>query len=241
MSQLRPDGRLILAIGVSRSGKSVFVKRAIESDKRVLAFDPKGEYAHQMGYDYAESPKELIKLLASSKGDARISFVKSDKKSFDLFCDAAFNWNRQTRITAVCEELANVTNVGRASGHWGRFVSQGLAFGPKIIGTVQRGQEVDKSIMNNASFIHVARHNTLSDREYIAQKLGCPVDCIPSEPLKFIQWTSDRGIVVKGEISFQKNKNKNWVRGIPRFKKSGSSGRVLTFDGNAEFKQVNYR
>lgn len=238
---MRPDGVLILAIGVSRSGKSVFLKSSIERDERVLAFDPNGEYAAQLGFTPATSRADLFKLLVDAKAGAHIAYLQSDKKEFDYFCDCAFNWNRQAQATVVCEELANVTDCGKASGSWGRLVSQGLKFGPKVICTVQRGQEVDKSVMNNASFLHIARHNTEHDRDYMAKKLGCDASEIPKVPLEFIQWSSDRGIVVSGDIDFQKSRpNDIWKKGVPRFRQRGKGRRLLTIGESCKFKQVQY-
>ena len=239
------DGTMVLLIGVSRSGKSVFLKRAIESEPRVLAFDPKGEYPAQMEFTKCESRAELLNALQSSPGDARIAYVSRGKKEFDFFCACAFTWNRQAPAVIVCEELAEVTHSGKADGNWGRLVSQGLAFQPTIYATVQRGQEVDKSVMNNATYLHITRHNTTDDQEYIAKKLGCDVCLIPGEPLKFIQWTSDKGVVVNGTVDFVKNRpNKFWKNGQPRFRtKPGDDKKrlVLKVGKAGMFEQIAYR
>lgn len=241
MGSTRNDGILAVAIAVSRSGKSVWLKRAIERDVRVLAFDPKGEYAAQLGFTACHTRLELVNALRRSTGEARISYIQHDKKEFDFFCDCAFNWNRQKPATIVCEELGNTTNAGKAAGHWGRLISQGLAYGPKIIGTVQRGQEVDKSIINNATFIHVMRHSTQNDQEYIASQLGLPVSDIPDKKLEFIQWTSDKGLVVAGSIDFPPTKKtKNWPDGAPRFRTKGAKRRVISPGSDGKFSQIVY-
>ena len=110
---------LALFVAIARSGKSVLVKRLIQNHKRVLVFDPKGEYATQLGFTPCNSRNELVDLLKKSKGNARIAYIKHDKKEFDTFCDCAFNWNRMSPATIICEELANVTNCGKATGNWG--------------------------------------------------------------------------------------------------------------------------
>ena len=242
MMETRPDGVLSIAIAVSRSGKSVWLKRAIENDSRVLVFDPKGEYVAQLGYQSCKTKAELMKTVARhGGGESKVAYVNHDKESFNYFCDVAINWNLYARGTIVCEELANVTNCGKASGHWGRLVSQGLAYGPKIIGTVQRGQEVDNSIINNASFIHVGRHSTEKDKRYIADTLGVDVSEIPDKKLEFIQWTSDRGLIVKGVIDFPASKKtKKWPEGAPRFRTMGGHRRVLSIGDDLKFKQIQY-
>ncbi|MGB1906706.1 MAG: hypothetical protein ACPHN3_05210, partial [Spongiibacter sp.] len=164
--------------------------------------------------------EQLLSALAKAgEGPAKVAFVAVDKPDFQFFCAVAKRWNLMARCAIVCEELANTTNTGKASGKWGVLVSQGLAEGPVIIGTVQRGQEVDKSVLNNATYVHIARHSTQKDRKYIADQLGIPPDQVPDTPLHFLQWTSYRGVVARGKIDFLKSrKRKNWPQGAPRFK-----------------------
>ncbi|WP_411991368.1 hypothetical protein [Agarivorans sp. DSG3-1] len=237
---MRHDGKMILFIGVSRSGKSVPVKRIVEKQKRVLAFDPKGEYVAQMGFKGFTDKGEFLKAVRECTGGGKFSLIASDPKSFQFFCDVAFNWNRQAPAAVVCEELAAVTNSSKAAGAWGRLINQGLAYQPLIIGTVQRGQEVDKTLMNNASFVHVCRHNTDDDAAYIASKLGISVTEIPREPLQFFQWTSDKGIVCRGVIDFKGASGKNWKEGSPRFRAKGKN-KLLTLTNSGEFQGVIYR
>ncbi|CAA0081281.1 Uncharacterised protein [Zhongshania aliphaticivorans] len=236
----RPDGVLAILIGVSRSGKSVYLKSLIERVGRIVAFDPKGEYVRELGFKACHTQAQLISALASSKGDAKIAFVAIEKNDFQFFCQVAKQWNRQKMAVIVCEELANVTNSGKASGKWGVLVSQGLAEGPIIVGTVQRGQEVDKSILSNATYVHIAKHTTQKDRKYIGEMLDIDTENIPSEPLKFLQWTSDKGVVTRGSVDFMKSRTrKSWPRGGPRFR--DLTGKELVPSGIGMFENVVYR
>ncbi|WGW00342.1 hypothetical protein QF117_09195 [Vibrio sp. YMD68] len=214
---MRNDGELILSMGVSRSGKSVLVKRIAEQFERVMAFDPKGEYVHQMGYEACLTPAEFIEKARATKGTGKLAFVASDPKSFELFCEVAFTFNREAPALIIPEELAAVTGTAKAQGAWGKLINQGLAFGPTILGTVQRGQEVDKSIMNNATYLHICMHNTDDDAAYIAKKLGIDMDVVPRKPLDFIQWRSGQGLLCSGKIDFVGAKSKHWQEGSPRF------------------------
>ena len=217
--QNRPDGVLGVLIGVSRSGKSVYLKALIESVGRAVAFDPKGEYVRDLGFRECKTLEQLISAFANSPGNAKIAFVSMDKRAFQLFCKWARVWNRQRRAVIILEELAFVTNAGKAEGHYGELLCQSLAEGPVIIGTCQRGQEVDKTILNNATYVHITRHSTENDRKYIAGQLGVPLEQIPDKPLHFLQWTSYRGVVARGQIDFLKSrKRKAWPQGGPRFK-----------------------
>lgn len=238
MNQQRNDGTIALYIGVSRSGKSIPLKRAAEQHKRCIAIDPKGEMHSQLGFEVFHDKYSLLeRAIEVGDGDAQLCFVTNNKKDFDFFCDVAFNFNRVKPCCIVVEELALYTNSASAGGYWGRLVNQGLAFEPTILATVQRGQEVDKTIMNNASFIHVTRHNTTDDQAYIAFKLGIDPDEIPTEKLKFLQWTSDKKIVCKGTVGFKKATSKNWPRGIPEFRAGGKLQSILP---NGQFKSMTY-
>jgi len=197
----RNDGQIVVGIGVSRSGKSVWVNKILEGKKRVIVFDPKAEYGRGRGWLAVTDFVELFDAVRAKKAQ-KISFTSVKKGAFDYFCQCAWVFNLIEPAAIVCEELAANGASGAARGAWGRLINQGLAFGMLLIGTVQRGQEVDKSIMNNATFLHISRHNTLSDREYIAKKLGIDVGKIPAEPLRWVQWNSDRGVICSGKIEF---------------------------------------
>ncbi len=232
----RPDGKTLILIGVPRSGKSILAKEIAKQSDRVIAFCPKGEYASQLGFERIMDKAELIRRVREvGAGPAKINFVASSKADFDFFCGVAWIFNMYERAVLVCEELAMYTNVGKADGNWGRLTCQALAYGPLIVGTVQRGQEVDKTVMNNASMIHVLQHTTEGDREYISKRLGVPIEDIPKEPLQFIQWTSSKGKACSGRIDFPKAK-----KGNPRFRESGRNGRLLSVGSDGLFNQVKY-
>ena len=234
---MRNDGQLILAIGVARSGKSVLVKRIAEQQaERVLVFDPKGEYVHQLGFTACLSEQELLEQAKATTGAGKLAFIASSPAEFERFCQVAFTFNRQAPALIVCEELAAVTNTVKARGAWGRLVNQGLAFEPTIIATVQRGQEVDKSVMNNATYLHLCMHNTDDDAQYVAKKLGIALEQVPRQPLAFLQWRSGLGVVCQGQIDFHGKASGHWPDGTPRFFIGKQRCRL---DG-ARFAEVNY-
>ncbi|MBE0470986.1 MAG: hypothetical protein IBX55_15945 [Methyloprofundus sp.] len=233
--ETRPDGTIGLYMGITRSGKSTPIKEIVKQRDRVLAFDPKGEYV-QMGFVKCETRAELLKALMDTTGAGKIAFVANSRKDFEFWCDCAFNWNRQKEAVLVPEELANVTNSGKAQDSWGRLINQSLAFNPLILATVQRGSEVDKGVMNNASYLHIAQHQTNDDAEYIASKIGVDVSLIPREQYKFIVWRGGKGLLVRSG-SIQKKGDKHFFRGI----KAGSNRVVpLTVEKNGKFKGVEY-
>ncbi|MGB0664401.1 MAG: hypothetical protein ACPGMR_11510 [Pontibacterium sp.] len=240
--ETRPDGSLGIAIGASRSGKSVLVKRVVENAERALVFCPKGEYASQFGFERITNKEALIKRVREvGKGKARVNFIANSKADFDFFCAVAFVFNMAAQATIVVEEVGQYTNAGKAIGAWGRLITQSLAYGPTILATVQRGQEVDKTILGNATFVHVLRHANQRDREDIASRLDVPVEAVPDEKLKFFQWSSAKGVVCSGSIDFPKNKaTKTWPEGTPRFRENDNGRAYMTLEPTAKFKGYEY-
>ena len=106
----RPDGVLAILIGVSRSGKSVYLKSIIEKLGRVVAFDPKGEYVAELGFKACYTREQLLSaLVKAGTGPAKIAFVAVEKPDFQFFCAVAKKWN------FVC--CASSANVGICCGN----------------------------------------------------------------------------------------------------------------------------
>ncbi len=207
----RNDGIMGLFIGITRSGKSTPIKAMIKSPKtakRVLVWDAKNEYGPSLGLTVIKTLPDLLRTLKTTKGNGRFSYVPTsfDRKEFDHFCRLAHIWNRQKEAIIVIEELAAVTNTGKASGYWGVLVNQSLGLGATLFATVQRGQEVDKSVMNAASYLYVCQHNTEDDAQYMAKKLGVVKTKIPRVPLQFLVWSPSKGAIASGCVEFKNKK-----------------------------------
>ncbi len=218
----RNDGLMGLFIGITRSGKSTPIKAMIPKAKRLLIWDSKNEYGPAFKLKVIRSTPQLLTELRKAKGGGKFTFVPTgySKQEFDQFCRLAHIWNRQKEAVIVIEELAAVTNSGKASGYWGVLVNQSLGLGATILATVQRGQEVDKSVMNASTYLYVCQHNTEDDARYMAKKLGVMVTKIPRVPLKFMIWKPSRGEIASGHVKFNR-------QGTPRFLTSGSGAKQL--------------
>ena len=205
----RKDGTMGLFVGITRSGKSTPIKAMLQTPKatRVLVWDAKNEYGPSLGLQVIRTLPALLRTLKATTGHGRFSFVPTgfDKKAFDHFCRLAHTWNRQKEAIIVIEELAAVTNTGKASGYWGVLVNQSLGLGATLFATVQRGQEVDKSVMNAASYLYVCQHNTDDDARYMSKKLGVSLDTIPRVPLHFLLWSPSKGPLAQGHATFRHN------------------------------------
>lgn len=231
----RADGVTILNIGKSRSGKTSIIKAVEKLHNRSLAFDPKTEWC-ELGFTLFETKETLFNALVGAVGNIKISFASYNKKDFDFWSACAFNFNREKEALLIAEELGAVTDSGKAGGGWGRLINQGLGFGMTLLGTVQRGQEVDKTIINNATAINIFQHSTDTDAQNMADRIGVDVSEIPRSPMEFIVWTPVHGIIIKkGRVTYKNN--------TPRFTgiKKGTSRPVnLAVEKSGMFKGVHY-
>lgn len=233
----RNDGLMGLFIGITRSGKSTPIKAMIAKAKRLLIWDAKNEYGLAFNMKVIRSMPELLTVLRKAKGSGKFAFVPTgySKQEFDQFCRLAHIWNRQSPAVIVIEELAAVTNSGKASGYWGVLVNQSLGLGATLLATVQRGQEVDKSIMNAASYLYVCQHNTEDDTKYMAKKLGVQPEKIPRVPLKFLIWSPSKSAITSGRVQFNAHDK-------PVFLKDGPGAKRLRIDPTCgKFNGLVYR
>ena len=202
---MRPDGKLIFSIGATGSGKSSFVVSQVKTVKRLLVWDVEGEYAAkpELNMQAIEGRAALLARLKQATGRARIAYLPRNLKEFDFFCRCAFNWSRMNQATIVCEELAASTNAVKAGGYWGVLVSRGRKYGTTVYAVAQRGQEVDKSLMGNASIINICRPNTEPDAAYLTKMLGLAMSDIPDCDLQMLQRHKTRELV-KTAVRFRK-------------------------------------
>jgi hypothetical protein len=202
------DGKLFIACGASRSGKTAWVKEQIKNQTRVMVWDVEGAYT--IGKRISNK-NDLYKWLVSGSGSVCYTGALSD---FDYFCQVAFCWARKIYLKAkpsvlVVEELADVTSPAKAPPGWGIVVRRGLKYDLTIYAITQRPSESDKTCFGNASMIHCCRLSTATDCRYMADQLGIPVAEIQgmrsdSEANRwdFLQRNQENGKISRGFLSF---------------------------------------
>ncbi|GAC1677123.1 MAG: hypothetical protein NVS9B2_27980 [Steroidobacteraceae bacterium] len=155
--------------GAMGSGKSQGVKNAIKRERDVFVFDVKNEYGTLPGFKVAHSRAELVE---AAKRGGRWAFP-SKPEDFDFWCRVV--WARGSCMV-IAEELASVTQPGKACGAWHLICTQGRGFGLRIVGITQRPAEIDKTIIGNASLFRCHRLSRANDRKYMAAELDCEVE-----------------------------------------------------------------
>jgi hypothetical protein len=175
------DGRLTVVSGASRCGKSTQVAREVATENRILAWDPEDQWSQLKGFRKVTTRRELLQAI-QTKGHMRIAYVAGGdlKAEFDFWCGCVMYAGRYVApLTAIAEELADVTGSGKGAGNWGILCRRGLKRGINIFAISQRWAEADKTALGNVSeyLVFLSRGE---DIDYIARKSRIPVEEIES-------------------------------------------------------------
>lgn len=196
---------IVMVCGGSGSGKSAWTKQQVARAARLIVWDVDDEYG-DAGCKRVTRASELLALLRSAgkSKPARVAYVAPPTAAaFDYWARCVLAWGN---CTAVAEELATVTNPGKAPPGWGSLVSRGRKYGIKIVGVTQRPSEADKTIMGNATLIHVGRMTRAGDRAYMAREMDIPqADIDRLKTLEYIERNAGGGIK-RGRVTFPKAK-----------------------------------
>lgn len=192
------DTEVTFVCGRRRSGKSAWVKRRIAGMRRVLVWDYTGEYGREVSNMRAVGSRlDLIRILRRYK-NARVAFFPRDPGHFDWFCRAALAWGN---CTVVVEELASVTQPGKAPRAWGDVIRLSAHRQLTVIGITQRPAEIDKTIIGNASTIHYCPLARAQDVKYMADEMRLTVPEL--DGLRLCHWIerdTGSGAITRGKL-----------------------------------------
>lgn len=209
------DGRLVVIGGASRSGKTAYVVRAVAKARRVCAWDPEDQWAGLPGWQRITTRPALFAAL-ENPGPCKLAFVAGGdlRAEFDYWARCVMYAGRYVApLDAIAEELADVTNAGKAPGHWGLLLRRGLKRGITIYAISQRWAEADKTAVGNASEVIVFRQSSADDIRYLARKISAPEDQIagllptlkPDGGIKiapYLQKNMHSGAIARRELRF---------------------------------------
>jgi hypothetical protein len=182
----RPDGSLVFVAGATRSGKTTDTATRTARDRRMLVWDAKGEWCIKYNCRRVSSVGELAGVASSSKLERIAYVVPVTRASFETFCSLAWVWLRIARGSLVVEELADVTNPGKAPPAWGEIVRKGLAYGPTIYALSQRPTESDTTAIGNATQVRCFQMGRDGDERYMARELRLDQKFVGA--LRPLQW-----------------------------------------------------
>ncbi len=199
------DGRLVVISGASRSGKTAYVRKVTKGEKRIIAYDPEDQWAQLPGWTRITRREDLYRV-AHRRGPVRAGFVAAGdlKRAFDFWAGCIFNAGRYYEpITAIAEEIADVTTPSKAPGYWGMLVRRGLKRGITIYAISQRWSEADKTAFGNASEFVMFRQSSGDDVRYLARKTRVPESEIEGlMPLEYVKYSAVGEGTVRGKLKF---------------------------------------
>lgn len=199
------DGRLIVVGGASRSGKTAYVKRQIAKLPRVFAWDCEDAFSDAPGWRRVTDRAGLL-AAAQQHGRVKVAYVAAGDLAaeFDYWASCVMYAGRFVApLTAIAEELADVSTPAKAPGAWGILVRRGLKRGITIYAISQRWSEADKTAFGNASDYVVFRQSSADDVRYIARK--CRIDEAEINglaPLQFVRLDAYTGEIERGRLKF---------------------------------------
>lgn len=170
----RPDIRAY--IGATGSGKGVSVREHLKRSrpKRLLVWDPLGEY----GEFCRVTSGDLQAVAAACKGAAfAVSYWPGADPTryaerFALFCRIAF---AAGNCCVLVEELADVTGPSYAPQPWRRLTTQGRHRGLSVIACSQRPAQVDKQFLGGCTYIRCFTLRYPADRAAMAGCMDVPI------------------------------------------------------------------
>ncbi len=202
------DGRLTVVAGESRSGKSASVIRDFKRRKiqRAVAWDPDGEWGKMPGWVQVHDLRDIAKAL-TKPGGAKVAFQPPmfyPRELFEDFCRVCFALGdfyarRGVPLGVVLEEVADVSNPGKATASLGAILRRGLKRYMFIYPVSQRWAEADKTALGNATDFILCSMSP-EDAIYMAKKTGIPV-----EQLRELRKIETASKVVCQVVLFDKN------------------------------------
>jgi hypothetical protein len=146
----------------------------------MLVWDAKPEWHTRFGLVVVRSLAELhAHVIASLDGrPSRISYQgPMTREHFAVFCRLAWVWIKaKKKRWLIVEELADVTNPGKAPQFWGEILRKGRdPWHANVIGLTQRASESDSTIAGNCSLIHAGFQSFPRDRKTISEYLDVPL------------------------------------------------------------------
>jgi hypothetical protein len=165
---------VLLSTGARGSGKSTRIKVDIEKHLRgygrVRVWSPLEEtdrYGDFLGVEPSRTIEEFV--LQCTRGHAVYVTDEPTPELFDIWCKAIW---KDRDCLAVVDELADVSNPGKAKGWWGVLLRKGRHPKINIAAATQRPTEIDSTIRSNATNIACFRLMKLSDQKLMADELG---------------------------------------------------------------------
>ena len=107
-------------------------------------------------------------------------------------------------VTAIIEEIADVTRQGKASPPWGTLSRRGRKYGVQFYAVTQRPAEIDKTAYGQCSRVWSGRMFGEGDQKRAAALTGVRIDAIKALRVPWYFYRDEHGNVTRERIHFGK-------------------------------------
>lgn len=199
--------------GASGSGKSSWVKKTIASKRRVVVFDPLGEYR---GFVRVTTPDQVRQAMRADWAGFRIAYTPAraggEPDKLSKLCNGLLKAQKPyqlsegkfgAQIILVVEEMNLCFPVHGGETKCPGFAeicSRGRHSGIPIIGVSQRIAEVSTRFRGNCDKSVVFRQKGPRDRAAAMAEIGCGLDFLPKQNLDYV--TEEGGKIDRGTLTF---------------------------------------
>lgn len=179
------DARCIAVYGRRGSGKSTRVKALLRGHKRLIVFDPMGEYGREGLAEPADTLAEVRAIMRRRwRAGFRIAYQPAGDYVAKLHHLAEFLWHAQApyedgsdprKLMLVVEEMNlgfPVTKLPRGQEGMLRLVLQGRHRGIEIIGVTQRPAAVSADFRGNVAETYVLPLSQALDYKAVGEVIG---------------------------------------------------------------------
>lgn len=168
------QNKIIGILGRKGSGKSRTLRELLESEPRVMLWDPLGE--HRWCPNRMSDLMRFASFTRWSRKHERFAgrFVALQglEKSFGLVCDEVY---KRGRLTFGVEEVALVSKPNWLPDGFDRLVRLGRHRGVNIAWTSQRAGEIARRLTSATDVFIIFRHTEPRDLDAIAERCGVEV------------------------------------------------------------------
>lgn len=180
--------------GISGTGKSNILYQLLRKEKikRRIGWDVDNDhdFKHRV-YNIVD----FVDYLQMNGHKAAFSVAYSGKASpevFELFCAAVYEVLDGKMLTLVVgEELADVTNSGKAKQNLGTLIRRGRKYGCVFYGVSQKPQEVSSTVYDNCNYFYVGRLKRLGAKRVFDETDLQPDGLRQLKPLQFCYLTPE--------------------------------------------------
>lgn len=169
------------------AGKSTGVKERVEKEKRLIVFDPIGDYAKEKGFLKVGTLKHLYKTIKNRwhsgfrlaltvpRGTDAQAMLNELSNALFVIQQPYFDGKDPRKIVLVVEEMAvsyPEKTLGKSERGFMDLINLGRHYGVSIIGVSQRIAEVKKNFVGNCAAHHFYRMGAAVDYQAATALVG---------------------------------------------------------------------